>query len=180
MAAEEPKLIIDTDWKSQARAEKERLSAQAAPPKAAPKPAVSNAAATAPSSSEGVGPAKGVAAGPDEPVRFDEIVRMLGVQALQFLGEIPDPRSGQRIFAPEYARLYIDMLGVLEEKTKGNLTQAESEFLGATLGELRMAFVEVNKAVAKAYAEGKIKPSTSVPGADGGANPLGGMRVAGT
>ncbi|MGD9789049.1 MAG: DUF1844 domain-containing protein [Phycisphaerales bacterium] len=151
MSNEEPKLIVDTDWKAQAQAEKERLAATSAP--AGPGAARAG---------------KAGAPGADEPVSFDEIVRMLAIQALTFLGEVPDPRSGQRVLAPEYARLYIDMLGVLEEKTKGNLSAEEAESLTATLGDLRMAYVEITKAVAKAVAEGKIKPS-SAGGPMGGA-----------
>ncbi len=147
MPDEEPKLIIDTDWKSQAQAEKERLAAKAAPVKPAPgAPAAPGAAPAASGQSQ------------DEPVRFEEIVRMFAMQALSYLGEVPDPRSGQRVFAPEYARLYIDMLGVLEEKTKGNLSPEEDAMLKGVVGDLRLTYVEMNQAVAKAVAEGKIKP----------------------
>ncbi len=150
MPEEEPKLIIDTDWKSQAQAEKERLAAKAAPSKPAPgAPAVPGAGPASPG-------APGAAA--DEPVRFEEIVRMFAMQALSYLGEVPDPRTGQRVFAPEYARLYIDMLGVLEEKTKGNLSAEEDAMLKGVVGDLRLTYVEMNQAVAKAVAEGKIKP----------------------
>lgn len=144
-SADQPKIIIDTDWKSQAQAEKERLAKEAEAKKPAPG-----------------APAEG------EPVSFEEICRMLAVQSLSFLGEVPDPRSGQRMFAPELAKLYIDMLGVLEEKTKNNLTKEETEFLTSLLREVRLAFVEVTKAVAQAIKEGKIKP-----GQGGGVAPAG-------
>ncbi len=151
MPGEEPKIIIDSDWKAQAQAEKEKLAQQAAPTK-------------------GQGP-KG--AGPEEEeASFDEIIRMIAMQALTFLGEMPDPVSGQRIFAPEYAKRYIDMLGILEEKTKGNLTPQESESLSLLGADLRGAFVELNRAVAKAVAEGKIKPRGAAPaGGSPGAAP---------
>lgn len=139
---EQPKIIIDTDWKSQAQAEKARLEEEAAKKAAQAK----------------------AAPGSDEPVTFEEICRMLAVQALTFLGEIPDPRTQQRVFAPELSKLYIDMLGVLEQKTKGNLSKTEEEFLGGILNEARLAFVEVSKAVAKAVQEGKIKPQGDAPG----------------
>lgn len=143
---EQPKIIIDSDWKSQAQAEKARLEAEAAKKQAQAKPG---------------GP------GSDEPVTFEEICRMLAVQALTFLGEIPDPRTQQRVFAPELSKLYIDMLGVLEQKTKGNLSKPEEEFLTGLLQDARMAFVEVSKAVAKAVQEGKIKPQGDAPGMPG-------------
>ncbi len=153
MPGEEPKLIIDTDWKSQAQAEKERLAQKVTPP-----------AATGPAGSKD-------APGPDEPVKFHEVVQMIGLQALSYLGELPDPRTGQRMVAPEYARLYIDMLGVLEEKTKGNLAPDEQEFLSMWVGDLRLAYVEISKAVAKAVQEGKIKPMS--PGVTGGVAGMG-------
>lgn len=138
MSGDQPKIIIDSDWKSQAQAEKERLSQK------------SEAAA-----------AKSGKPGPDEPVTFEEIVRMFVMQALTFLGEVPDPRTGQRVLAPEYSRYYIDMLGVLEEKTKGNLTPEETQMLSEVVRDLRLSYAEVTKALAQAVKEGKIKPSAS-------------------
>ena len=44
------------------------------------------------------------------------------------------------------AKFNIDMLGVVEEKTKGNLTDEEKEMLDSTLQQLRMAFVQVTQA----------------------------------
>lgn len=160
MSGEAPKIIVDTDWKSQAQAEKERLAVKSAP--------------AAKSGAAGPGAA---APGPDDPVRFDEIVRMLAIQALTYLGEVPDPRSGQRVFAPEYAKLYIDMLGVLEEKTKGNLAKEEEESLTGVLSDLRMTYVEMTKAVAQAVKEGKIKPQQMMPG--GAAGPQGPASIGG-
>src|SRR5689334_10867178 len=134
MAGEEPKLIIDTDWKSQAQAEKERLAQKTA----AAKPAAGPGA-----------PAAGGAPGAgDEPheVRFEDIVGLLATQALSYLGYFADPQTGQAVVSIEYAKLHIDMLAVLEEKTKGNLTDQEQKFLAKTLSQLRMEFVEVSKA----------------------------------
>lgn len=174
---DEPKLIIDTDWKAQAQAEKEKL-AQTVKPTAKPTPGSPGTNPTqAGAGSPGAGAQAGAMPGPpgaDEPANLDELVRMLAMQALTFLGEIPDPQSGQRMFAPEYARRFIDMIGVIEEKTKGNLTKEEDEGLKGVAADLRMAYVEISKAVAKAVAEGKIKPQTrtagglEIPGAGGG------------
>lgn len=162
--ADEPKLIIDTDWKSQAQAEKDRLeqAAAAKKPKAGP----------------GV---PGGQAGPeDEKVRFEDVVALLASQSLSYLGYFPDPRTGQAVVSLEYAKLHIDMLGIIEEKTKGNLSEAESTALTRTVSELRMAFVEVQSAVAKAVQEGRIKPrSAGVPGVGGvpGAGMMGGADI---
>src|SRR5438045_3792023 len=135
MAGEEPKLIIDTDWKSQAQAEKERLAQKtaAAKPAAAPAPG-------------GGGPG---AEGEPHEVRFEDVVGLLATQALSYLGYFADPQTGQAVVSLEYAKLHIDMLEVVEKKTKGNLTAQEKESLDKTLNQIRMMFVEVSKAVAK-------------------------------
>lgn len=166
----EPKLIIDTDWKAQAQAEKEKL-AQTTKPAAKPNP--TPGAGSAPAGDPGAA-SPGGPADADQPASFDELVRMLAMQALTFLGEIPDPQSGQRLFAPEYARRFIDMIGILEEKTKGNLSKEEDEGLRSVAADLRMAYVELSKAVAKAVAEGKIKPQ-SMPGPGPGAGGKSGL-----
>lgn len=150
MAAEEPKLIIDTDWKSQAQAEKEKLAQKTA----AAKPAAPGG--------EGV-PGPG---GPEHAeVRFEDVVGLLATQALSYLGYFADPQTGQAVVSLEYAKLHIDMLAILEAKTKGNLTEQEQKFMAKTVSQLRMEFVEVSKAVAKAVQEGRIKP---VQGGAGG------------
>lgn len=153
-----PKLIIDTDWKAQAQAEKERLAA-AERAKSPPKPSP-----TSPQS-----PAHGPAAPGAEPDDFPdsdappkadliELIRMLASQALLYLGAVPDPETGRRLVSLELAQFNVDLLSTLEAKTKGNLTEQESKFLTRVLYELRMQYVEVAKAVSKAVAEGKIAP----------------------
>lgn len=172
-----PKLIIDTDWKAQAQAEKEKLAQKAAATKSAGPslkvPGGGTAASTG--GAAGATAASGAAGGEgtEELKPFEELMRMLAMQALSFLGEVPDPRTGQRMFAPEYARLYIDMLGSLEDRTKGNLSKDEQEMLTGLLSDLRMTWVEMTKAVAKAVQEGKIKPS-QMGGGMGGAG-MGGV-----
>lgn len=149
--SEQPKIIVDSDWKSQAQAEKERLAAQEQKAKPAAAGAMGGAAAG--------GAAPGVPGAADEygPADFIELVRMLASQALLYLGAIPDPQTGRAILAPDMAKLNIDLLGILEEKTKGNLTEQESRMLTSTLYELRLQYVEISKAIDKAIAEGRIK-----------------------
>lgn len=159
MPGDESKLIIDTDWKAQAQAEKEKL-AQSVKPAAKPSGGPTAPGNATPDGAEAPG------------TIFDELVRMLAMQALTFLGEIPDPSSGQRMFAPEYAKRFIEMVNMLEEKTKNNLSKDEDEALKAIAADLRMAYVEISKAVAKAVAEGKIKPQGGMGGPMG--SPMGG------
>lgn len=128
---DQPKIIVDDDWKSAARAEKEKL-AQSQAAKAAPDPD----------------------AMPDQP-SFEHLVTMLTSQALMYLGQIPD-QSGRGVVALDIAKMQIDLLGVIEDKTKGNLSSEETELLTGTLGELRSIFVEVFDAVMKAQSEGKL------------------------
>lgn len=142
-----PKIIVDTDWKSQAQAEKERLAAAEKAKAPAPKPA----------GTPGAGPDEGDLGAPPEP-NFEELIRMLATQALLYLGAFPDPESGRRMVSLEAAQFNIELLSVLEAKTKGNLTPEEQTFLDRMLHELRMQFVEIGRAVAKAVQEGRIAP----------------------
>jgi hypothetical protein len=132
-----PKIIVDDDWKSQARAEKEKLK-ETAPPKAD--------------------------AGrlPDK-VDFDHLLEVLVTQALMYMGGFPDPQTGQAMVALDLAKFHIDLLGVVDEKTRGNLSEDENERLTGVLRELRSRFVEISQAVAKAQAEGKIDPNAGGP-----------------
>lgn len=128
-----PKLIVDDDWKSEAKREKEKLSAKAEPAEAE------------------------ASADPrNRPIEFTDLVRTFASQAAVYLGLIPEPQSQQRIYAPEMAKLNIDFLSILEDKTKGNLSDTEKDELAQTVVELRALFVETNQAVAKAMEEGKL------------------------
>ena len=65
----------------------------------------------------------------------------LATQALVALGQIPDPLEKRPILNLELAKHHIDMIAMLEEKTKGNLAPDEAEMLDSVLQQLRMAFV---------------------------------------
>ena len=147
MTDEQPKIIADEDWKAAAQAEKAKL-------KAADEAARERQAA------------KGEL--PDQ-IGFEAVVRLLATQALMYLGAIPDP-SGRAMVAPDLARLHIDMLGVIQQKTKGNLSDEEQKLLDGTVHELRLTFVEVNRAVEQAAAEGKLQGQRPANPADGGAD----------
>lgn len=123
---EKPKIIVDEDWKSQVAKEREK----------APEPEQ------------------------EQPQEFPEpsflgLVQSLGAQAMAALseaarmtsGQAPEPPPGQELPPPkellEFARHYVDTLGVLEAKTKGNLTDEESQTLTALLHELRMTCLAI-------------------------------------
>lgn len=147
---DQPKIHIDSDWKAQARAEKERLAKKAkpAPPPgsaaegAGESPGATSGASGTSGAAEGAG-AGGASEGAMPPANFETLLSTLATQALFAMGAIADPRTGQRYQNPGLARHHIDMLGVLEEKTKGNLTEEEANILAATLYELRTRYVQI-------------------------------------
>src|SRR3954469_23362476 len=162
MAEQEgPRIIVDTDWKSQAQAEKERLAASEKPRPAPARPAGGTPMGAAPAPAPGA-PAQGSEGEPGEQEipkpSFEELVRMLATQAMLYLGAFPDPETGRRLVSLELAQFNIDMLTMIEDKTKGNLGEAEKQFITRMLYELRMQFAEITKAVAKAVEQGKIAP----------------------
>ncbi len=140
-----PRIIVDDDWKSQAQAEKERL-AEAEAAQAASKAGLS----PKPGSTHGVtGEGPGAPSGGElPPADFPSLVGMLATQALMYLGGMADKKSGGVVFDPEMGRFYIDLLSVVEAKTKGNLTDEEARDIAGALHELRSRFVEMSRAVA--------------------------------
>src|ERR1700730_12343421 len=75
--------------------------------------------------------------------RFIEFVMMHAQNAALFLGQIPNPKTGQAEVNLELAKMFIDQLEMIQEKTRGNLTNDESTVLRNALSNLHMAFVEV-------------------------------------
>lgn len=76
--------------------------------------------------------------------RFIEFVMMQAQQASLFLGRIPNPQSGKTEVLLEPAKLFIDQLEMIREKTRGNLTNQESEILNSVLSDLEMAYVQAS------------------------------------
>lgn len=84
--------------------------------------------------------------GPDLPaIDFTTLVLSLSHSALLHLGDAPDPASGATAVDLPLARQSIDMIAMLQEKTRGNLTGAEERTLSQALYDLRMRYVEVTK-----------------------------------
>jgi len=80
---------------------------------------------------------------PVPPASFEFLVSMLFTQAMSFLGQIPDPGTGETRVEKAMAKHGIDTLELLSDKTKGNLTDDESRMLADALHALRMTFVNV-------------------------------------
>ncbi len=79
------------------------------------------------------------------PPDFSVLVGMFATQAMVALGLIPSPLSGKAEVQLNLARQFVDLLGVLETKTAGNLEPDEKLLLETQLYQLRMAFLEQSK-----------------------------------
>jgi hypothetical protein len=152
----EPKIIVDSDWKAQAQAEREKLAAQEKK---------SSASKPAQGSQGAEGQAEGL-----PPADFRGILELLIMQAITYMGGFPDPETGRAVVSLEHAKYYVDLLAILEQKTKGNLTAEEATDLTQVLNQLRLQFVEVSKAVQQAIARGALKGQ----GGAGAAGTIGG------
>jgi hypothetical protein len=122
MTDEGPKIIIDEDWKAQVQREKE-------------------AAQQAAQSGETPTPAEDSAQGEPERASFENLVSGLAMQVMIALG-IMAPRGAKEVIVDLVeAKYLIDLLMLLRDKTKGNLTLKEQGFLTETLAELQNGFV---------------------------------------
>ncbi len=123
--SDDKKIIIDEDWKSQVAAERETLAKEA----------------DAPESSEPQGPV-----GEMPPASFEMLLTTFATEAMMAMGQFPNPVTQEITYSPEHARYAIDMLKMLEEKTKGNLNEGEETMLTDLLHQLRMLFVSAQSA----------------------------------
>lgn len=79
------------------------------------------------------------------PADFGTFVLSLGSSAIMHLGEFEHPESGKVEKDLAMAKHTIDLLSMLEEKTKGNLTPHEGQLLESLLYDLRIRFVNASK-----------------------------------
>jgi hypothetical protein len=98
--------------------------------------------------------------------RFIEFVMMHAQNAALFLGQIPNPKTGEGEVNLELAKMFIDQLAMIQEKTRGNLSGEEAAVLGNTISNLQMVYVEVSQQAPKSAAPPKTpapeqKPETS-------------------
>jgi hypothetical protein len=94
--------------------------------------------------------------------RFIEFVVMHAQNAALFLGQIPNPKTGQGEVNLDLARMFIDQLAMIQEKTRGNLTSEEAKVLSNALSNLQIAYVEVSRELGTARTE-PARPSEAVP-----------------
>ena len=126
---EKPKIIVDDDWKAQAQAEKEKLTEQPE------------------TGEEGKPPGSGPRELP--PANFPTLVSSLVTQILYSLGGMEDPKTKKRYVDLDLAKHHIDMLSVLEDKTRGNLSDEEKKLLDQALYETRMQYVQIAQAATR-------------------------------
>ncbi|NLE28302.1 MAG: DUF1844 domain-containing protein [Phycisphaerae bacterium] len=131
--SDSPKIFIDDDWKRQAQEEKERLAQQEQAAKKETK------ATDRPTTK----PAEGTEEHELPQASFEALVSTLTSQALLALGVVEHPSMGKMLNL-DLAKFNIDLLGIIEEKTKGNLNEQEKQMMEQTLHQLRMMFVEIS------------------------------------
>ena len=115
---EKPKIISDEDWKTKAQQEKKKLNEKASEQ-----------------------PQQGPAEMP--PANFMLLVSSIAMQVLYCLGAIAGPDGQKPEKNLDLAKYHIDMLGMIDEKTRGNLTKEEADSLAVTLHEIRMHYVQM-------------------------------------
>jgi hypothetical protein len=84
--------------------------------------------------------------GAQPPIKFEHLVQQLYLSALMQMGAATPEGQRPRVDIIG-ARQSIDLLGVLDEKTRGNLTETEARMLETVLFELRMTFLELSKMI---------------------------------
>ena len=76
---------------------------------------------------------------------FTVFITSMSMQALVSLGEIPSPVDNKKEQNLDQAKYMIDTLGMIKEKTKGNLASDEEKILDGILYEVRMKYMELTK-----------------------------------
>ena len=98
--------------------------------------------------------------------RFIEFVVMHAQNAALFLGQIPNPRTGEAEINLDLARMFIDQLAMIQEKTRGNLTSEEAKVLSNALSNLQMAYVEASGGARPTAAPQPEAPETVPPSSE--------------
>jgi len=86
----------------------------------------------------------GGAPGVPGPADFLQLIGKLYQEGLAFMGLFDDPKTGQSMANFPIASWHIDILGVLEEKTKGNVTAEETKLLKEAISNLKVTFVRAS------------------------------------
>jgi hypothetical protein len=95
--------------------------------------------------------------GPIPEMSFERLVQSIYMQTLLQLGLAGEPNATPQVDLLG-ARSSIDMLGIIEQKTKSNLNEAETKLIEAALFEMRMGFLEITQALARQAANRQPPP----------------------
>ena len=125
MADDEKKIIVDEDWKEQAKREKEQMAAEK-------------------EIEEAEKPQEDAPRGPLPQADMTGLISMLATQAFFAMGAFGTEEGKDPKIDLDMAKYSVDMLGVIDEKTKGNLSDEEATALENTLHQLRMTFVSLS------------------------------------
>ncbi len=93
--------------------------------------------------------------------KFIEFIMMQAQQAALCLGQMPHPSTGKEEINLDAARMFIDHLEIIREKTRGNLSKDEEKILSGILSELQMAYVRVAKEGVGHSSDGEPQPPST-------------------
>ena len=134
---------------------KEGVTLEPAPPKVEPKPTAPIPQAAdfppAPEERETVRDLEsedeeGDIPGADDPASFVNFLSTLATNAAASLGAVPHPATGKRTLDLDTGKYWLDVLGMLRDKTKGNLHKEENRLLEGLLADLRLQYVQLVRA----------------------------------
>ena len=136
----QPEKKVDLSWKERVERERRLNSARTEPPprRPEPEPAAADKQAREPVATRRAEPRLG-------PPTFSALVTQLAMQTMFALGLVQTPDGNVPEPDLEQSRYLIDLVGVLEQKTAGNLTEDEQKLLNDTLHDLRMAYLSVSR-----------------------------------
>ena len=142
-----PEIVVDEDWKSRVQAENAALEEKFHADTASTAKSEASATNQPHVSAERESTDRGQLP-PLPDASLASLLAMLSNQAMVALGLIRNPATGKAEKELTLARYFIDLIGVLEQKTKGNVDPDEAAALDETLHTLRMAFVHRSKETA--------------------------------
>jgi hypothetical protein len=132
---------------------KEGVSIEQEPPKEEPKAAPRSERSTAEPQQQPVSAAatedvaeEGDIPGADDPASFVNFLSTIATNAAAALGAVPHPATGKRTLDLDTGKYWLDVIGMLRDKTKGNLHKEESRLLDGLLADLRMQYVQLVRA----------------------------------
>ncbi|MFN2501438.1 MAG: DUF1844 domain-containing protein [Pyrinomonadaceae bacterium] len=84
--------------------------------------------------------------GADEPASFVNFLSTIATNAAAALGAVPHPATGKRSLDLATGKYWLDVLGMIREKTKGNLHPQETQLMDGLLSDLRMQYIHLVRA----------------------------------